>query len=82
MQRKQYTFYKSFWEVIQKLPTKTEKLQAFEILSDYALNQKEPDLEAVKPTVAMFFQMVRPVLDTAHKRAESLRTANNSNRIF
>ena len=34
MQRKQYTFYRSFWEVIQKLPTKSEKLQAFEVLSE------------------------------------------------
>ena len=81
MQRKQYTFYRSFWEVIQKLPTKSEKLQAFEILSEYALNQTEPDFEAIKPSVAMFFHMVRPVLDTAHKRAEALRTANNSSQI-
>ena len=37
MPRKQFTFYRSFWETIQNLPTNKEKLQAFEMLCDYAL---------------------------------------------
>ena len=82
MQRNQYTFYRSFWESIQDMPTKTEKLQAYETLTEYALTQKEPDLKSLKPSVSMLFRMVRPVMDTAHKRAEMLRTANKSDPIM
>ena len=64
------------------MPTKTEKLQAYETLTEYALTQKEPDLKSLKPSVSMLFRMVRPVLDTAHKRAETLYTANNSGTIL
>ena len=81
MQRNQFTFYKSFWEVIQKLPTKTEKLQACEMLTQYGLTQTEPDFEAIKPSVAMLFHMVRPVMDTAHKRAKMMQTVNKFSQI-
>ena len=76
MHRKQFTFYRSFAEVIKNLPTKSEKLQAYEMLIDYGLDQNEPDLEALKPSVATIFRLVQPVMDTAHKRASMLQTAN------
>ena len=69
MERKQFTFYKSFYESIEKLPTNTEKLQAYQLICDYALTQKEPDLESKKPGAATVFRISRPILDTAHKRA-------------
>lgn len=81
MHRKQFTFYRSFAEVIKKLPTKSEKLQAYEMLTQYGLDQTEPDLEAVKPSVAMLFHMVQPVMDTAHKRASMLQTANKLHQV-
>jgi hypothetical protein len=69
MERKQFTFYKSFYESIEKLPTNKEKLQAYQLICDYALTQKEPDLETVKQGAATVFRISRPILDTAHKRA-------------
>ena len=68
MERKQFT-YKSFYESIEKLPTNKEKLQAYQLICDYALTQKEPDLESKKPGAATVFRISRPIMDTAHKRA-------------
>lgn len=81
MKRKQFTFYRSFWESIENLPTNKEKLQAFQLLCDYALNQTEPDLKTKKPSAATVFQLARPILDKAHQRAERMCTVNNSDKI-
>ena len=70
MKRKQFTFYRSFYEGIENLPTKKEKADAYRIICDYGLNGKLPDLDVERPAVAMLFAFVKPVLDTAHKRAE------------
>ena len=67
--RKQFTFYRSFWESIENLSTNKEKLQAYQLLCSYALNQQAPDLEPVKPSVQAVFNMVRPLLDRAHARS-------------
>jgi hypothetical protein len=53
MERKQFTFYRSFYESIQKLPTNKEKLQAYDLICGYALNQTAPELESKKPCAAM-----------------------------
>jgi hypothetical protein len=63
------------------LYTKKEKLQIFEILGDFALNETEPDLSAVKPSAATVFKMARPVLERAHERAKMMATVNNMSSI-
>ena len=78
MERKQFTFYRSFFENIEALPTKKEKLQAYTLICDYALNGNEPDLSDKKPCACAVFRAVRPVLDTAHKRAEKFATEHKS----
>ena len=70
MERKQFTFYRSFWEGIQKLQTNKEKVQAFDTICRYALYGIAPEPNSIKPSVATLFAFVKPVLDTAHKRAE------------
>ena len=82
MDRKQFTFYRSFWEAIENLPTNKEKLQAYQILCDYALNQNEPELRAVKPSAATVFQLAKPVLERAHERAQKMLTVNNLENIM
>ena len=78
MKRKQFTFYLSFFENIESLQTNKEKLQAYQLLCDYALNHTEPDLSDKKPCAAAVFRAVRPVLDAAHRRAENMTTVRNS----
>ena len=74
MERNQFTFYRSFWESIENLPTNKEKLQAYQILCAYALNKTQPDLSAVKPSVSAVFRIAMPILEAAHNRAEHART--------
>ena len=77
MKRKQFTFYRSFWEGIQKLPTNKEKLQAYELLCEYALEGTEPDCEGKKPSAVTVFKMSKPILEKAHERAEKMLALNN-----
>ncbi len=81
MERKQFTFYRSFWEAIENLQTNKEKLQAYQLLCDYALNQKEPELRAVKPSAATVFQLAKPILERAHDRAQKMLTVNEVSQI-
>ena len=76
MQRKQFTFYRSFWEAIENLSTNKEKLQAYQMLCDYAFNQTEPELRTKKPSAATVFQIARPILERAHERAQKMLTVN------
>ena len=76
MNRKQFTFYRSFWEAIESLPTNKEKLQAYQILCAYALDQEEPRLSEIKPSAATVFQMAKPILKRAHERSKKAVIAN------
>ena len=71
--RKQFTFYKSFLESIEKLPTNKEKLQAYNLICRYALLQDDSLLEVAKPTVCAIFHAIRPSLDTARSKAASVK---------
>ena len=75
--RKQFTFYRSFWECAEKFQTNKEKLEFFEILCKYALYEIEPDLTTKKPAVAMAFCAIRPTLERAHKQSKNILTENN-----
>ncbi len=82
MERKQFTFYRSFWEAIENLQTNKEKLQAYQMLCDYALNQNEPEIHSKKPSAATVFQIARPILDRAHDRAKKMFTVNSCEKIM
>lgn len=69
MERKQFTFYRSFHEAIQRLRTKKDQADAYNILCEYALNGVVPDLTKVSANIATAFEFARPVLDTAARRA-------------
>ena len=75
--RKQFTFYRSFWECAENFQTKKEKLEFFEMLCRYALYETEPDLSAQKPAVATAFCAIKPTLESAHKRSKSALTQHN-----
>ena len=75
--RKQFTFYRSFWESAEKLKTKREKLEFFEMLCRYALDEIEPDLKGNNSGAATVFCAIQPTLERAHKRSKSILTGNN-----
>ena len=81
MERKQFTFYRSFYEAIEQMPTKKEKAEAYRIFCDYALNGNEPDLTGVSPLLATLFGFAKPVLDTAHRRSQRIKKTMNANKL-
>lgn len=71
MERTQFTFYESFFKAISRIKKKTDRADAYDIICRYALLQEEPDLDSVSDSVAIAFELLRPVLDKAKERAES-----------
>ena len=82
MERNQFTFYYSFWQTIENLPTNKEKLQAYQMLCGYALDGIEPDLTTKKPAAAAVFQIARPVLERAYRRAERMIAMNSNHQYW
>jgi len=72
MTRKQFTFYRSFYESIQQLPTKKEKLMAYEMICKYALDGKLPEMETQKSSTLAIFSLCQPILNRARKRSKQI----------
>jgi hypothetical protein len=70
-ERKQFTFYESFYSALKRIRKKQDRADAYELICEYALFHKEPDLDSVPDSVAIAFELLRPVLDSARKKAES-----------
>lgn len=70
-ERKQFTFYESFYTGLQRIKKKQDRADAYDLICEYALFQKEPNLEKIPDSVAIAFELLRPVLDSARKKAAS-----------
>ena len=71
-QRKQFTFYESFYHCIEKtLTKKTEKLIAYEALIQYALYGSIAGKENLPPTVSGLLEAFYPFLNTARRKARN-----------
>ena len=66
--RKQFTFYESYWFAVKKLPKQRDRLSALEAICAYAIDGEEKPMTAAAEAV---FTLIKPVLDTAEKRAIS-----------
>lgn len=67
LERKQFTFYRSYYEAIKALPKKDQTAVLLAICA-YALDNEEPKLTG---TATAIFTLVRPTLDSSRKRAEN-----------
>lgn len=65
--RKQFTFYRSYYEAICSLP-KREQTAVVQAICGFALNGTEPELTGVS---AAIFSLIRPTLEASAKKAES-----------
>ena len=65
-QRKQFTFYRSFWDALQDLP-REDRLPVLEAIISYALDGEE--LQGLQYNQASFFKLCKPNLDAARKKA-------------
>lgn len=69
--RKQFTFYESFYKSLSRIKKKQDRADAYDIICAYALFNEEPDLDKLPDSVAVAFDLIRPVLDSARKKAVS-----------
>jgi len=69
MKRRQFTFYESFYRAISLIRKKSDRCDAYEALVRYALYAEEP--ERLTNDAAIAFEIARPVLDSARRKAEN-----------
>ena len=65
-ERKQFTFYRSYFQALSKLP-RERRLSALEAVIAYALDGVEP--EGLDDMQTMAFLLIRPTLDSGRKKA-------------
>ena len=66
--------YESIYKALQKIRNKKDRADAYDAICAYALYNKEPDLETTSDAVSIAFELTRPVLDSASKKAASGKT--------
>lgn len=71
MERKQITFYRSFYEAIRRLRRKADRCDAYDALLAYAFLGVMPELEEMEPHVAAVFDLIKPTLDAGRRKAEN-----------
>ena len=71
MNRKQFTFYRSFMDGIKRIKAKAARCEAYDAIIAYALDGTEPDLDKLSDAAALAFVMAKPNLDSARKKAEA-----------
>lgn len=69
MNRKQFTFYESFFLAISRIRNKEDRADAYDSICQYALYGTEPDLESMPDTVAIAFELSKPNMDSSRKKA-------------
>ena len=63
--------YESIYKSLQRIRNKKDRADAYDAICAYALYNQEPTLETASDAVAIAFELIRPVLDSARKKAES-----------
>lgn len=71
MEREQFTFYASFAKAISRIKKKADRCEAYDAICRYALYGEKPDLENMADAAAITFDLIKPVLDTAKRKAEN-----------
>lgn len=67
MERKQFTFYRSYYEALTHLK-KQDQAAVYAAICAYALDEQEPDLTGA---AAAAFTLIRPTLDAGRRKAEN-----------
>lgn len=66
MERKQFTFYRSYYDALVELPRR-DQANVILAICGYALREEEPSLTG---TAKAIFSLIRPTLDAARRKAE------------
>ena len=71
MDRKQFTFYESWYTSISRIRKAADRAKAYDTIIAYALRGIEPVLEELPDIVAIIFENAKPNIDASRKKAES-----------
>lgn len=74
MERAQFTFYRSFASALRRIRKDADRAKAYDAICEYALDGKEPDFSRLPDAAAIAFDLIKPVLDTGKRKAESGKT--------
>lgn len=75
MKRAQFTFYRSYYEALLRLPKKDREPLVMAMIA-YALDETEPQLTG---TAEAIFLLIRPTLDTGRNKAANRCNKTQSN---
>lgn len=70
MERKQFTFYRSFFDAVSRIRDKTARADAYDAICAYALSGAEPDLDQMSDAAAIAYISAKPNLDASREKAE------------
>lgn len=79
LQRGQFTFYRSYYNAVLKLP-KVRQYEALQAIIEYALDGAEP--QSVSPRTEALMTAIRPNLDAARAKAMARQTAKSTPDLF
>lgn len=68
--RKQFTFYRSFWDAVKNLPD-DERLMILDSIIRYALFAHRP--QELPSYLESIFVLIQPTLDTARRKADAFK---------
>ena len=71
MSRTQFTFYESFYNALIRIRKGADRAKAYDVIAEYALFGKEPNLDSLPDSVAIAFAVAKPVLDTARRKSSA-----------
>lgn len=78
MDRKQFTFYESFYKAVSRIKKKADRCDAYDAICSYALFGDAPDLDKLSDAAAIAFELIKPNLDASRKKASSGKTGGSS----
>ncbi len=76
MERKQFTFYRSFYEAVSRIRRKTVRAEVYDAICRFALNGERPGLEDFPPEGEVALMLIMPVLESGRKKAAAAYKSN------
>ena len=71
MERKQFTFYASFYQAVSRIKNKAARCDAYDAICAYALTGNPPDLDKLPDAAAIAFDLIKPNLDASKRKADA-----------
>lgn len=76
--RGQFTFYRSFFEAVGRIKSKSARADAYDAICAYALDGVMPDIDKLPDSAAVAFLCTRPNLESGRRKAQSGRAGGTS----